>query len=275
MNIPAFVAIILVSSLSLMDDSVTRIFAVANQKGGVGKTTTALNLALVLARYSRVLLVDLDPQASLTVCLGFDPYRLERSSYSLLLFDDVALARVLKPLTSSLALLPASVDLSTAGVRLVQEPHPLDRLRRALRESRIIFDYVVIDTPPGLNVLTVAGLLAADEALIPAQCNYAAVLGIRAVYEVVSRIRDHMGNPDLRVCGVLPTFYDAQALYTVEILRELHTLLPGQLFKTVIPYDVHVADAPHKGKAVVDYRPDSPGAVAYAQLAEEIKASGQ
>ncbi len=253
----------------------TRILAVVNQKGGVGKTTTALNLALVLARHSRVLLVDLDPQASLTASLGLDPYRLERSSYSLLMFDEIALSRVLKPLNSSLAVLPASVDLSTAAVKLVQEPYPLERLRRVLRESRIIFDYIVIDTPPGLNVLTVVGLLAADEVIIPAQCNHAAILGIRAVYEVVSRIRQHMGNPDLKVGGVLPTFYDAQALYTIEILQELHALLPGQLFKTVIPYDVHVADAPHKGKAIVDYMPDSPGAIAYCQLSDEIIASGQ
>jgi chromosome partitioning protein len=254
---------------------VTHILAVANQKGGVGKTTTALNLALVMARHQRVLLVDLDPQASLTAFLGLDPYRLERSSYSLLMFDDVALSRTMRPLNSSLALLPASVDLSTAAVKLLQEPHPLARLRRALRESRLIFDIILIDTPPGLNVLTVVGLLASDEVLIPTQCNHAAILGIRAVQEVVKRIRDHMDNPTLSIRGVLPTFYDPDAFYTAAVLAELRTLLPGQVLKTVIPYDVHVADAPHTGKAVVDYAPDSPGAVAYLQLAAELTANGQ
>lgn len=253
----------------------TRILAVANQKGGVAKTTTALNLGLVLARQCRVLLIDLDPQASLTAFLGFDPYRQERSAYSLLMFDDMTLARVLKPLNSSLALIPGSVDLANAGIKIVQEPHPLNRLRQVLRESRVNFDYILIDTPPGLNVLTVIGLLAADEVLIPAQCNYAAILGIRAVQEVVKRIREHMGNPGLKIGGVLPTFYDSQAVHTAEILAELQTLLPGQVFKTRIPYDVHVADAPHTGKAVVDYAPESPGAAAYRQLAEEITTSAQ
>ncbi len=253
----------------------TRILAVANQKGGVGKTTTALNLANLLARQCRVLVVDLDPQASLTASLGFDSYRLERSTYSLLMFEDIALSRVMRTIHSSLALLPGSVDLSNAAIKLVQEPHPLGRLRKILRESHIPFDYVVIDTPPGLNVLTVIGLLAADEVLIPAQCNHAAILGIRAVQEVLKRIRESMGNPGLSLRGIVPTFYDPHSLYTAQVLTELHALLPGQVFKSAIPYDVHVADAPHKGQAVVDFAPESPGAVAYRQLVEEITSTGQ
>ncbi len=255
-----------------MDGYVTHILAIANQKGGVGKTTTALNLGLTLASECRVLLIDLDPQASLTAYLGVDPYRQERSSYSLLMFAGMTLARVLRPLRPGLALIPGSVDLQTASIKLLQENHSLDRLRTVLRGSRIPFDYVLIDTPPGLNVLTVTGLLAADDVIIPTQCNHAAILGVRAVQDVTRRIRENMGNPDLKVLGVLPTFYDEQALYSSQILAELQALLPGQVFNTHIPYDVNVADAPHAGKAVVDYAPESPGAVAYRQLAYEITA---
>lgn len=250
----------------------TRILAVVNQKGGVGKTTTTLNLGLVLARQCRVLLVDLDPQASLTSFLGFDPYHLERSSYSVLMFEEMGLSRVMKTVSSSLALLPASVDLATAAIKMTQEPHPLGRLRTALRASPIAFDYVLIDTPPSINVLTVVGMLAADEILIPAQCNHTAVYGIRAVQEVVKRIRENLGNPELKIRGILPTFYDTEAVYGQKVLEELKALFAGQVFNTPIPYDVHVSDAPHRSKAVVDYAPGSPGAAAYRQLGQEISA---
>lgn len=249
---------------------VTQILAVANQKGGVGKTTTTLNLGLVLAERCRVLLIDLDPQASLTAFLGLDPYRQDRSSYSLLMYDNMALTRTLKPLHSGLAIVPGSVDLQSASIRLVQEPHPLDRLQKALHTSHLAFDYVLIDTPPGLNVLTVAGLIAADEMILPVQPNHTAILGVRAVQDVARRIRDQMGNPRLKLRGILTTFYDLDATFSGKVLDELEALLPGQVFKTRIPYDVQIADAPHTGRAVVDYAPASPGAAAYRALAEEI-----
>ena len=249
----------------------TRILAVANQKGGVGKTTTVLNVGTVLAqKRCRVLLVDLDPQASLTVFLGLDPYRVERSTYSLLMHPDMPLSRILRPFGSTLALLPGSVDLATASIKLVQGVHPLDRLRAALRQGHVEFDYVLIDTPPGLNALTVTGLLAADEVLLPTQCNHSAMLGIRAIQDVIKRIRENMGNPSLKITGVLPTFYDPTAVYAPEVLAELRALLPAIMFKTVIPYDTNIADAPHKGQVAVDYAPDSPGALAYHALAAEL-----
>lgn len=251
----------------------TEIYAVANQKGGVGKTTTTLNLGISLAVQKRVLLIDLDPQATLTTALGFDPYRLERSSYSLLMFDGMTLARALKPLRANLALIPGSVDLQTASIRLVQEHHPLERLRAALRSTRLPFEYVLIDTPPGLNVLTVVGLLAADQVIVPAQCNHMAIQGIRAVQDVTRRIRENMGHPELKLLGVLPTFYDPDAVYSQAVLDEMRALLPARVFRTLIPYDVHVADAPHTGKAVVEYAPQSPGALAYCGLAAEILSS--
>lgn len=248
-----------------------RILAVANQKGGVGKTTTALNLSVVLAQKQyRVLLVDLDPQASLTVFVGLDPYRVERSTYSLLMHSNMMLTRVLKPLGSYLALLPGSVDLANASIQLVQGDFPLDRLRDTLRQGHVEFDYVLIDTPPGLNVLTIVGLIAADEVLIPAQCNHSAILGIRAIQDVVQRVRNDMGNPSLEIAGILPTLYDANAIYAPNVLDELHALLPGLVLNTIIPYDSNVADAPHQGQVVVDYAPDLPASLAYNALADEL-----
>jgi chromosome partitioning protein len=252
---------------------VTRILAVANQKGGVGKTTTALNLAIVLTqRHCRVLLVDLDPQASLSISLGIDPYRVERSSYSLLLYPEIPLTRVLKPFNSALALVPGSVDLANASIKFIQEGRPLDRLRVALRQSYVSFDYILIDTPPGLGVLSVIGLLAADEILIPAQCNHNAMLGIQAIQEVVKRVRESMDHPALKIVGILPTFYDSNAVFAPQILSELQTLLPELIFRTVVPYDANVADALYKGRVVVEYAPQSPGALAYLSLADEILA---
>lgn len=252
---------------------VAQILAVANQKGGVGKTTTVLNLGLVLAnRGKRVLLLDLDPQASLTVFMGYDPYRLKRSSYSLLMFPEISLVRVIQSFGSMVALIPGSVDLATAAIRMVQEQHPLGRLRTVLRETQYNFDYVLIDTPPGLNVLTVSALIAADQLIIPIQCSYTAIQGIKAIQDIISHVRDGMGNPDLKLRGVLPTFFDPEAVFAPKTLADLRALLPGQIFTTVIPYDAAVADAPHVGKGVVDYAPNSPSAVAYRSLADELLA---
>lgn len=248
-----------------------QILAVANQKGGVGKTTTVLNLGLVLAsRGKRVLLVDLDPQASLTVFMGYDPYRLKRSSYSLLMYPEISLVRVMQTFGSLIALVPGSVDLATAAIRMVQEQHPLGRLRTVLRETQFTFDYVIIDTPPGLNVLTVSALIAADQLIIPVQCNYAAMQGIKAVQDIIRHVCEGMGNPDLRLKGVLPTFFDSESLFAPKVLSDMRALLPGQVFNTFIPYDPSVADAPHAGKAVIDYAPDSPAAGAYRSLVNEL-----
>lgn len=249
----------------------TQIIAIANQKGGVGKTTTALNLGAVLAaQQQRVLLIDLDPQASLTALLGLDPRTVERSSYSLLMYPEMTLTRVVRRLGTNLALVPGSIDLDAAAIQMVQQEVSLHRLRKVLRESRLTFDITLIDTPPGLNVLTISALLASDSVLIPAQCNLLAISGIRAMQDAASRIRSRMGHPGLRLRGVLATFYDAASAQSPHVLAELRALLPGQVFQTVIPYDVHVSDASHSGKGVVDYAPESRASQAYRQLADEL-----
>ena len=248
-----------------------RIITIANQKGGVGKTTTTLNLGVALSRQQRrVLLVDLDPQANLTALLGLDPYEKRRSSYSLLMFPDTTVTRVMVTLDSWLALVPASIDLAVASVKLVQGEGMIDRLHGALRESRVVFDDILIDTPPGLDVLTAVGLIAADAVIIPVQCSKLAMLGVRATYEAIQRISAGSSNPGLRLYGVLPTLFDADLAYSAAILNELRVVLPGFVFDTLIPYDPYVADAPHTGRPVVDYAPDSPAALAYLTLADLV-----
>ena len=250
-----------------------RILAIANQKGGVGKTTTALNLGVVLAQCRRrVLMVDLDPQGGLTVFMGLDPYHLPRSSYSLLMYDNMSLTRVMKPVNWGMALVPGSIDLATAAIKIIQQQHPLDRLRRTLRETRLEFDYILIDTPPSLDVMTAISLVAADEVIIPAQCHFLAMLGVRAIKDTIERVRTGMRNPELRLRGVLPTMYDAEADYSQRVVEEMRAVLPGEVFASVIPYDVRVVDAPHRGRPVVDDAPTSPAAIAYRMLADEIMA---
>ena len=250
-----------------------QVLAITNQKGGVGKTTTALNLGFELARQRcRVLLVDLDPQGGLTVFMGLDPYNLKRSSYSLLMHKDAHLARALHTVNSDLALVPASIDLAAATVKIIQEQRPLDQLRSVLRDSRVSFDYVLIDTPPTLDVMTAISLVAADDVIIPSQCHFLAMLGIRAIKDSIQRVRSGMRNPDLRLKGVLPTMFDSVSSQSQTALDEMRAVLGDDVFDTVIPYDVRVQEAPYRGKPVVEDTPESPAARAYRQLAEELLA---
>ena len=248
----------------------TEIVAIVNQKGGVGKTTTAWNLGVVLTQQGyRVLLIDLDAQGGLTAFLGLDPYQSERSSYSLLMFEQVSLTRTMHMFGSGLALVPGSIDLATAAVKMTQEEQPLDRLRRVLRSSRVKFDYVFIDTPPTLDVITATSLIAASGVIIPTQTHYLALLGIRNILDTMTRIHQFR-NPDLRLLGALATMYDPKAAHAQSILAEMHAVLPGRVFQTVIPYDPQVVDAPHSGKSLMEYAPTSPAALAYRALAGEL-----
>lgn len=247
-----------------------RILSIANQKGGVGKTTTAMNLAYVLAeRQQRVLLVDMDPQGGLTHYMGLDPYHLARSAYSLLVFEDITIGQIMKPVNPHLAFVPASSELAVATISKSQAHYPLDRLRHKLRESRIPFDFIIVDTPPSLDLLTEVSLIAADEVIIPVQCHYLALQGVRAVKEALVKIQAG-SNPTLKINGILPTMYDASSAHAQTILNEMQSLLDQELFNTVIPYDVHVTDAPYHGKPLVLDAPESPAARAYRLLVDEV-----
>lgn len=258
--------------ISIEEPILPRTIVVANQKGGVGKTTTVAHLGAALAALGkRVLLVDLDPQAALTASYGLDPYNLPYSMYAVLLQENMSLSRILRPVgrDGSVALAPASVDLAAAEVQLASARQRARRLEMALARNRVPFDYILIDTPPSLGVLTLNGLVAADEVLIPVQCHYLAMRGVRALMEVIWRVKRRL-NPRLRLLGVLPTMYDPASQHAAEVVAELREVFKHKVFDVVIENSMRFAEAPLAKQTLVDVAPNHQGAVAYRKLAEVI-----
>ncbi len=248
----------------------TRTLVIANQKGGVGKSTSAMNIGMALAeRGTRVLMVDLDPQGGLTAAFGVDTYDIRRSAYSLLMYDHVSLARVMRPIRGSVALVPASLDLASAEIRLAGVPDRAHRLSQSLQRSRVAFDYILIDTPPGLGILTANGLAAAEEVLIPVQCQYLAMRGVRALMDTVVRVKNNL-NPSLRLGGLFGTMYRPESQHSQEVVEELRAVFGPKFLKTLIHYDETVAEAPIVGLSLLEYSPRHPVAQGYRALAEEI-----
>ena len=246
-----------------------RIIAVANQKGGVGKTTTSVNLAASLALSgSRVLLIDLDPQGNATMGSGVDKNAVERSVYDWLI-DGVALADVAERCQGGYLLVPANTDLTAAEVELMNMDGREYRLREQLAKAEDL-DYVIIDCPPSLNILTLNALIAATSVLIPMQCEYYALEGLSALLETVDGVRA-AANPDLAIEGLLRTMYDPRNSLTRDVSRQLIQYFGDQVFRTVIPRNVRLAEAPSHGLPAILYDRQSRGAVAYMALAGEIK----
>jgi chromosome partitioning protein len=247
-----------------------RVIVVANQKGGVGKTTTVINLGAALAeRDRRVLLIDIDPQAGLTASFGVDPYQLKTSTYALLMDDDVTLERVVQPIEERLWLVPAGVDLAAADYSLTRFKHSTQRLRQAIGNKSDAVDFVLIDTPPSLGLLTVNGLVAADELLVPVGCQYLAMRGIRALLETVWLVQKRV-HPDLDLLGLLPTMFRRDSEHSRLVVTELRAVFQERVFQTVIDVDEAVMAAPAARKSVLAYRPRSSVADAYRSLAEEV-----
>lgn len=245
-----------------------RVIAVANQKGGVGKTTTAINVGALLAKSGRsVLLVDLDPQANMTSGIGLNK-NLEKSVQNVL-FDAEEVASVICETDfDNLSIIPATPELANAEVDLVNELAREQRLKEALKKTD--FDYVLIDCPPALGLLTINALTAADDVLIPVQTEYFAMEGLGQLLQTIQRIRQAL-NPELNLLGVALTMYDGRTTLSAQVKNEIEQHLPGKVFSAIIPRNVKLAEAPSHGKPVHEHDKWSKGAKAYKQLVKEIE----
>jgi chromosome partitioning protein len=245
------------------------VVAVANQKGGVGKTTTAVNVCAYLALGLRVLLVDLDPQANATSSLGLDPNGVELSTYDAL----IGQARLGEVIVSSgrtqLDVAPASRAQAGAQVELVDMPDRERRLVLALEEITPRYDVVLLDTPPSLGILTLNALVAADLLLAPVQCEYLALEGVAQLMETIELVRATL-NPRLELLGMLMTMFDPRTRLSPQVVEEVRRHFPDHTLRTVIPRSVRLSEAPSYGKPVLEYEPTSRGASAYADLAQEL-----
>jgi len=249
----------------------TRIYTLVNQKGGVGKTTTAINLGAYLAKLDqRVLIVDIDPQANATSSLGVEKNSVSTSTYDALLSGDVPASSILFNERLQLSLLPSSPALAGAEVELVEEEGREFRLRDALESFKGKYDYILIDCPPSLGLLTVNGLVAAkDGALIPVQCEYLALEGLGQITQTIERIQSSL-FPKLRVRGVILTMFDSRTNLASDVVKEVNNHFPGQVFKSVVPRSIRLAEAPSYGLPISSYAPSSVGAQAYESLAKEL-----
>jgi chromosome partitioning protein len=259
-----------------MAGQVAKIVAIANQKGGVGKTTTSINLAAGLAELGqKILLVDLDPQGNSSTGLGIELDQRELTTYELLLEDDIDLDSViLGTKTNGLSIIPATVDLSSADIELVSNEKRSFLLHDALRQpdmERRKFDFILIDCPPSLNLLTVNAMIASDSVLVPLQSEFFALEGLSQLMLTMREVRQ-AGNADLRLEGVVLTMYDARNNLSLQVEQDARDTLGDVVFETVIPRNVRLSEAPSFAMPALEYDTNSKGAEAYRNLATEILA---
>ncbi len=248
----------------------TKVIALANQKGGVGKTTTAVSLGSYLSRRrASVLLIDLDPQANATSSVGLDKHAFKRSSYDVLIGRASLDEAVLLVERIGLHIVPSSPALAGAQVELIGMPDRERCLKRALASRLEGYDYVLIDPPPSLGILTINALTAADQVIIPIQCEYLALEGLSQLIRTIELVRVNL-NPRLFIRGMLMTMYDSRTSIAQQTVEEVRKHFPQQLLSPIIPRSVRLAEAPSYGESILEYAPSSPGALAYQALAEEI-----
>ena len=252
-----------------------RVIAIANQKGGVGKTTTAINLSASLAAAEqRTLLVDSDPQGNTTTGIGFSKDPSRRTLYHALVMNEPLSRIVQKTQVEGLDLIPSDKNLAGAAVELVSAENREYRLKQILEPIRDEYTYVVIDCPPALDLLTINALVASDSVIVPIQCEYLALEGVSELLDTLMRIRRTL-NPSLAVDGIVLTMYDERTSLSRQVAADLRSFFGSQVFETVVPRNVRLAEAPSHGKPIMFYDIHSRGAEAYLQLAKEVVAHGQ
>jgi len=254
----------------LESDFMGQVIAFVNQKGGVGKTTTAVNVASFLARLGqRVLLVDLDPQANASSGLGIQLGETDGHVYHAML-EPVNASDIIKPTSvDGLYAFPSHRDLAGASIELVSLENREYRLRQAIENVKVMYDFVLIDCPPSLGLLTINGLVAADHIIIPVQAEYYALEGLGQLLHTIGLIQNHL-HPDLNILGAVITMFDQRNKLSQSVMQELYGYFPNRIFRSVIPRNIRLAEAPSYGQTIADYDPGSKGAKAYERLAREL-----
>jgi len=248
----------------------SRVIAIANQKGGVGKTTTNVNLAAALAQLGkRVLCVDCDPQGNTTSGFGVDKNACEYTIYNVLLGECYIEQALIQTMLDGLTLLPANINLSGAEIEMITLPHREQRLKEMLGKCRNLYDYVLIDCPPSLNILTVNALVGADTVLVPIQCEYYAMEGLSQLMHTVELVRSRL-NPRIKIEGVAFTMFDSRTNLSIQVVDEVKKHLPRGIYMVIVPRNVRLSEAPSHGLPICLYDDKSKGAESYRLLAEAV-----